>query len=187
MKQYLSVVIVTVICILAIICAWGWRVAKSNEKENIDRLSKNIQINNIKVYEENDEIKEEVIDTNEELSNTADQNTTSNSDNISSGMLTLDEIKMHEGKNKSYNDVKSLMLKYAKNGASLSAEREGISKYLKIEYKVALDISNSSMKLVEPEKSVNEYIAEYLETARTYDVEISSEDSNIVSIIITGN
>lgn len=56
MKQYLSVVIVFGICILAITGAWIWRVSQSNNRTNIDTLNQNIQINSTKpvnVYEDN--------------------------------------------------------------------------------------------------------------------------------------
>lgn len=55
MKQYLSVVIVFVLCLLAIACAWGWRISQRDKKIDIDPsdLEKNLTPITINVYDEN--------------------------------------------------------------------------------------------------------------------------------------
>lgn len=59
MKQYLSVVIVFVVCLLAIAIAWGWRISQrdNDDFENlvndyVNIYNENVKINqNVKIYE----------------------------------------------------------------------------------------------------------------------------------------
>lgn len=173
MKQYLSVVIVFVICLLAIAGAWGWRISQKDRKIDIDDIEnteKRIQINTnkpVEIYEEKEET-EDTIDVN-----------------IPSEILTFDEIKVFEGTGKNYGIVNSLMLRYMNNCASLNAEK--IMDNVTINYKVALDMSRSYAKLTDPKTDVNKFINEYLKTDKTYDIEITKETEVMVNIVIKSN
>ena len=170
MKQYLSVVIVFVICLLAIAGAWGWRISQRNEKINIDSLEESIKINStkpVKIYEEKE------------------QSTDTEKTDISSEVLTFDEIKVFEGTGKNYGIVNSLMLRYMNNCASLNAEK--IMDNVTINYKVALDMSRSYAKLTDHKTDVNKFINEYLKTDKTYDIEITKETEVMVNIVIKSN
>ncbi len=170
MKQYVTVVIVFVICLLAIVGAWGWRISQKDKKIDIDDLEKRIQINTnrpVEIYEEKEESKD-----------------TTKLD-ASSKILTLEEIKVFEGKNKSYSVVSGLLLMYMNNGASLTAEKN--MDKVTINYKVALDMSKSNAKLTDPKIDVNNFINTYLQKDKTYNIEITSESEVIVNIVIKSN
>jgi len=170
MKQYLSVVIVFVICLLAIAGAWGWRISQKNKKIDIEDLEENIQINStrpINIYEEKEESTDnEKIDTTSEI-------------------LTFEEIKLFEGKGKSYSIANAFMLRYMNNCAMLNAEQ--VMDKVTINYKVALDMSRSYAKLTDPKTDVNNFIKTYLQTDKTYDIEITKESDVMVNIVIKSN
>lgn len=170
MKQYVSVVIVFVICLLAVACAWGWRISQKDEKINIDDLEESIKTNSTKpvnIYEEKEESTDNV------------------KNDTSSEILTFEEIKVFEGKGKNYGIVNALMLRYMNNCAMLNAEQ--VMDNVTINYKVALDMSRSYAKLTDPKTDVNKFINTYLQTDKTYDIEISKESDVMVNIVIKSN
>ncbi len=163
MKEYLTVIIVTVICILAIIGTWIWRTTRTVDKDLENKIDEYVQIyeDKVRIYDE----------SNTSLTNTE------------ATILTLEDIKQNAGKEKSYPEVYALMRKYVENAASLVAEKNMDD--ITIEYKVALDISKSGMKLTNPESEIKEIAKNYLSVDKKYDVEVKQDsNTNLVTITI---